>query len=284
MILDHVGISGCILELINSQTLRKTSPSVKYNNRLVKQMEKQELYSTNSITGTCTPKILSYGYTNDSLFYIDMQYVNGKLFTEEFERMSRASLNIYTDTLLFYFSNLENSSSDIYETIELKSVLLDKLSTLHSTSQYVDFISYITNYVNNLKELSLPKTNCHGDLTFSNILFTNNQLCFLDFLDSYIDSFVIDIVKLKQDLYYGWYLNFVPSNNITRIKQILRYIWRQLYFKYSHIINSEIFYILDAINFLRIEPYLQTDKQRLTLHKIIGETELYEKFNSSNDG
>jgi hypothetical protein len=127
---------------------------------------------------------------------------------------------------------------------------------------------------------------CHGDLTFSNILFSKNKIYVIDFLDSYIDSYVMDIVKLKQDLVHNWYLNGmnIDANEVTRIKQIFNYMWKHIEIEFGYIINTVLFDILDVINFLRIEPYITTESQSIALQNAIGGTRLYEKFNSTNDG
>jgi tRNA A-37 threonylcarbamoyl transferase component Bud32 len=127
----------------------------------------------------------------------------------------------------------------------------------------------------------VPKTFCHGDLTFANIIFHKNRLFFIDFLDSYIDSFYCDLVKLKQELYYFWNLRVQNKMNL-RMVQIYKKIWDTLSCKYEKSIQTDEFEILDVMNTLRLEPYLTNDNQRFTLNKMVTSTKLYEKFNSSN--
>ena len=50
-----------------------------------------------------------------------------------------------------------------------------------------------------LSDMLIPVGTCHGDLTFSNILFNGNNYYLIDFLDSFIESPLLDIVKLRQD-------------------------------------------------------------------------------------
>ena len=119
----------------------------------------------------------------------------------------------------------------------------------------------------------VPHTFCHGDLTFANIIFHKNRLFFIDFLDCYVDTFLSDLVKLKQDLHHLWAVRNqdVYSN---RIHQIYQYIWDKLEVRYESFMN-ESFHILDAMNALRIEPYLTSDDQRVILEGIVKSTELY---------
>jgi thiamine kinase-like enzyme len=133
------------------------------------------------------------------------------------------------------------------------------------------------------KTIIVPKSFCHGDLTFTNVLFHKNRLFFIDFLDSYVDSFICDLIKLKQDLYYFWSLK-VQNIDSLRIKQIYKFIWDKLYRRYSSYIDSDGFKILDTLNSLRIEPYLTNQYQRDILYKIIENSNLYEKFNRAYGG
>ena len=61
-------------------------------------------------------------------------------------------------------------------------------------------------------DMHVPYSFCHGDLTFANIIFHSNRLYFIDFLDSFIDSYLIDFAKLKQDLFYFWNLKIQSIN------------------------------------------------------------------------
>ena len=141
-------------------------------------------------------------------------------------------------------------------------------------------MEYLKTYVNST-QIIVPKTFCHGDLTFNNIIFHKNRLFFIDFLDSYIDSFFCDLVKLKQDLYHLWSLKVQEENTLRNI-QIYSYIWKKLSKRYERYINTSGFEILDVVNTLRIEPYLTNTRQRIILDTIVKSTQLYEKFNHSD--
>ena len=163
--------------------------------------------------------------------------------------------------------------------MEFNTKILNKMDSL--SSSYLDLVEYLKIYVNRFV-MNLPHTFCHGDLTFSNVIFHKNRLFFIDFLDCYIDTFLSDLVKLKQDLYYLWGLK-IQNRYSIRHEQIYRYIWNRLEDRYSSFMD-EGFHILDVMNSLRIEPYLTSDNQRVILDKIIKSTELYAFFNSSDGG
>ena len=127
----------------------------------------------------------------------------------------------------------------------------------------------------------VPYSFCHGDLTFTNIIFHPNRLYFIDFLDSFIDSYLVDFAKLKQDLYYCWNLRVQKIDNL-RIHQIYSYIWQNLESRYSNHLNTMAFKIIDAMNLLRIKPYLTDESYRSILKILIEKTDLYEDFSGAH--
>jgi tRNA A-37 threonylcarbamoyl transferase component Bud32 len=280
----HIGLSGCELQLITNKVIRKKSPSIYYNDRLQKQLNKQLLFKSIN-TNIHVPKVLANGYSND-LFYFDMEYIDGNLFSKEFITVSKPSLDAYVYSIISYINETEHVAVDVYSEDELKTILTNKLISLKETSNYTELLLQTIDFVNSKTFSSIKKGTCHGDLTLSNILFSNGNIYLLDFLDSYIESYIIDIVKLKQDLYYNWNVSLVPFDSSLegRIKQVFRYMWGILEENYGDIINTDLFNILDLINLLRIEPYTKTEVQKNLLHTLLQQTKLYEKFNNSNDG
>ena len=112
--------------------------------------------------------------------------------------------------------------------------------------------------------------------------FHKNRLFFIDFLDCYVDTFLSDLVKIKQDLDYFWALK-TWNVHTHRLEQIYRFAWNELENRYSSFMY-EPFDILDVMNILRIEPYLTSEDQRVILDRIIKSTKIYANFISSNGG
>lgn len=268
-----VGLSGCKLELIDSRILRKYSSSIEYNSRLSLQVGKQVLFSHRILKNVDTPKVY-----NIQDGYFDMEYIPGKSFIEFFSTASINDVEFVVDTLFQYFDSLISN----YRIINVQSNINDKIKTLKDKTQYKNYLECIELFVNT-QNVYVPNTFCHGDLTFNNIIFHKNRLFFIDFLDCYVDSFISDLVKLKQDLYYFW---SIRTQNIqsNRLEQIYKHIWNQLHRRYSKFIDTDEFDILDAMNSLRIEPYLTSFEQRSILDTIVKSTNLYANFNSSYGG
>jgi len=269
----NTGLSGCRLELINDRVLRKYSPSIEYNSRLYSQIDKQVLFSQRIMKNVDAPKVYD---VQDG--YFDMEYIPGHSFVEFFSTASVNDVEFVIDTLFQYFDTLVSN----HRSMNIRSSVLEKIETLRDKTQYRHYLECIEVMVEKY-DLYVPKTFCHGDLTFSNIIFHKNRLFFIDFLDCYVDSFISDLVKLKQDLYYLWGIKTqkIQSN---RLEQIYKHIWSELHVRYSEFIDSDVFDILDAMNSLRIEPYLTSSDQRTILDTIVKSTELYANFSGSYGG
>ena len=138
--------------------------------------------------------------------------------------------------------------------------------------------------IEKIENPKIGKSFCHGDLTLSNILFSVDSLCFLDFLDSYIESWVVDLIKIKQDLFYHW--NIKKDCDILNLRsiQISYFLWKKIEDRYKDLINSEEFKILEVLNFLRIYPYAKTEKEIILLENTIKKTPIYEEFNNTYGG
>ena len=268
----ETGLSGCSLELINDRVLRKYSPSIEYNSRLLMQAEKQKVFSNRIYKNVDAPKV--YDIQSD---YFDMEYIPGNTFSEFFSTASVNDVEFVVQTLFDYFDSLISTS----RMVDATNKILKKLDSLKEKTFHKEYIEFLRKYVESNK-IIVPHTFCHGDLTFSNIIFHKNRLFFIDFLDCYVDTFLSDLVKIKQDLDYFWALK-TWNVHTHRLEQIYRFAWNELENRYSSFMY-EPFDILDVMNILRIEPYLTSEDQRVILDRIIKSTKIYANFISSNGG
>ena len=268
----ETGLSGCSLELINDRVLRKHSPSIEYNSRLLMQAEKQKVFSNRIYKNVDAPKV--YDIQSD---YFDMEYIPGNTFSEFFSTSSVNDVEFVVQTLFDYFDSLISTS----RMVDATNKILKKLDSLKEKTFHKEYIEFLRKYVESNK-IIVPHTFCHGDLTFSNIIFHKNRLFFIDFLDCYVDTFLSDLVKIKQDLDYFWALK-TWNVHTHRLEQIYRFAWSELENRYSSFMY-EPFDILDVMNILRIEPYLTSEDQRVILDRIIKSTKIYANFISSNGG
>jgi len=270
----ETGLSGCKLELIGSNILRKHSSSQSYNKRLELQVKKQELFSTQVYRNVETPKVLS---KEDS--YFDMEYVTGRSFDEYFSVCSLDDIDFVFDSLCGYFDGLI-SNAQYYQPEVSKKRLLDKINSLETHTNHLTDLYHIRQMVSSIT-MKIPQTFCHGDLTLTNVIFNKNRLYYIDFLDCFIDSFLCDLVKLKQDLFYHWSLDVQGIKNL-RIRQIYSFLWRKLEKRYSKYVETIEFDVLDILNTLRIEPYLTNEDQRIIIKRMLKCSSLYGNVNCSD--
>lgn len=267
------GLSGCKIELISDDILRKYSSSYEYNKRLLSQIKKQSLFSHFVLKDIQAPIV--FNISKEDLYYFDMQYISGYSYDEYFLHANIDEIEYVFKSLCSYIDFLIDNSRYYHEDVSHK-IFYEKLLSMKDS----DFLYYLINVVAD-HDLKIPHSFCHGDLTFANIIFHSNRLYFIDFLDSFLDSYLIDLAKLKQDLYHKWNLKIYDVKNL-RMYQTYHYLWCKIENRYKDHLDTIAFKVLDAMNLLRIEPYLTNKKHRIILKTLIESTELYEKFNHSN--
>jgi serine/threonine protein kinase len=273
----NIGLSGCKLELLSDNIIRKHSNGLSYNKRLHLQSIKQSSFNNLKLQNISAPKVLFYNFEN--LNYFDMEYCTGENVFQYLEYCSVLEAQEIISTLFQYFDFLVQNSFK-YDDDLVKKNIISKLSSLAPESEYNEIINLIIERYDELNISNVKGSFCHGDLTFGNMLFSKNEIFFIDFLDSFIDSYLIDFAKIKQDLFYHWIAN-LGGNKSLRILQIFSYFWYNISDRYYDIINSQAFDLIDFINLLRIEPYAN-EKNRLLLRNCIESHKYYVNFNCSN--
>lgn len=269
------GLSGCKIELLRDDVLRKYSSSPEYNKRLVAQSKKQSMFAHFVLMDVDSPRV--YQVNLGDLYSFDMEYVSGFSFDEYFSHADVRSVNNILNSLYDYFDFLIDNSKRYHDSVS-KKIFIDKIKTLNQ-SDYLDYLLQVCSD----NDLNVPYSFCHGDLTFANVIFHPKRMYFIDFLDSFIDSYLVDFAKLKQDLYYHWNLRIQGNNNL-RLYQIYYYLWSKMENRYSQYLNTVAFKVLDALTLLRIEPYLTNNRHRSILKTLVETTDLYEDFSRSNGG
>jgi hypothetical protein len=261
------GRSGCNLELFAKDSfyiVRKFSKSLNYNQRLIVQAEKQRAFLNSFIF--IAPRVIDI-ISNGNRVYFDMEYVPGEKYSEYFLHCSILELNKVIENLISLInseldqSRLMNLPVDKFlDKIELIKPLLKEKTDTNSS------VSIILNYLETeIPSALIPVGPCHGDLTLSNVIFSNKKLFLVDFLDSFIETPLMDIVKLRQDTKFYWSLMIeteIPAHQKNKIIQILRYFDNVIdnYFKTKDYYNNWYNY-LEKFNLLRILPYLEDKKE-----------------------
>lgn len=194
------GHSGCNLNLYKDNDkifLRKDAGKIDYNRRLKKQFIKQKLFKLSEVK---TPAIYDYGLDGNGIFYFDMEFINGITLAES---MKSIKIKEIVDLVGLLFRSLPISEGKINS--KAQDIFQNKIRALSSTCNVKN--SYVAEALTMLRNFDfsrVPQSACCGDLTLENILLGSTDIYIIDLLDSFYNSWMIDIAKLLQDLELGW--------------------------------------------------------------------------------
>jgi thiamine kinase-like enzyme len=255
------------LILIPPGVIRKKVTSPSYGERLIKQAEKQIDFVNLNKSSFKSPKV--YNIKREFPQFFDMEYVPGSSFNEYLKFASSSDVDLVLNSI-FEFLDLQFSNSKL---LEANEVILNKLRNLRIKSNYRTLVDRLIEICTKQK-IIIPNSNCHGDLTLANMLFKDKHVYLIDFLDSYLDSVLIDLAKLKQDLYHYW-SPILSGETQLRTYNICDYMWEKLENRYKIELLNPSFAIIECINLIRIEPYLNGEFQRNLLDEMIRRVDAY---------
>jgi len=242
--LKLVGHSGCKLER-KGDLVVKTSPNYDYNIRIANSYEK---IVRQKKTVFRVPRS-ALKMNCDGLLQLEMEYIGGELAIDRLIRSPEIALAFAVNLVTFVEGNKTGKNTIVTEDmLSRKLYAIGDLDGVESLKRLGKF------------SIRLPSGYCHGDLTFSNIIFADGGgVYFIDHLDSYIESPAMDYIKLFQDIDYFWStrysgettLEFHRAMSIMR-NVILGAIENEEWFKYSR--------VLQYVNLARIIPYSKEPK------------------------
>ena len=249
------GNSGCRVSLLNSKKglfIRKTSRDISYNSRLISQFYKQAKFKDSVLK---TPKIFESGYS-EGFFYIDMEYVRGVSMNDYIVNHNPELCNKIISKILF------TDQKCLFPPNEL--ALKDKIQSISSKIKQSNPL--LQECKKNLIRLynadwpNLQLSFCHGDLTFENIIIKDNDIYLIDFLDSFIDDYLLDASKLVMDLIIGW--SWRHSDKVPYVKNSIIFSNMHKMFNDQEIdmINKFVF-----LHLLRMYPYCDCEKAKLKI-------------------
>lgn len=258
------GRSGCRLEVYAAEgtyIVRKYSKDQSYNQRLLLQAYKQQAFQPPGAIFK-VPIIFKKSVDQAPETWFDMEYVHGQKYSEYLERLSIVEIKLLADNFFNYFMDGLNSSVKV---IPDRAVFLNKIQSLESALHdrvelNFDLIQKSVNYLRDIPEAEIPIGSCHGDFTFSNMLFSGDRIYLVDFLDSFLESPLIDLVKFRQDTFFHWTLSIdsnFPSGRGGKIIQIFRYLDDEVFTRLAALPEVRTWYVyLQVFNLLRILPYV----------------------------
>ena len=267
MRLDIQGHSGCDIAIVNEDNelhIHKSTHDPAYVPRLINQANKQMIASRREYQNIRVPRIFEVEQSeNDAT--IKMEYIYSKNFVEYFENAGFEQIK-YLIGAIKYFIDLEINASTM-QTVP-SNILTDKMADvakkvsknvhLKDDEEALELVKRSQEVMNGVGDMELPVGTCHGDLTFSNILFNGNNYYLIDFLDSFIESPLLDIVKIRQDTAYLWStLMYHKPFDKVRLSIVSEKIDEAIdeYFTTQYEWYRKYYMPLQLMNFLRILQY-----------------------------
>lgn len=263
LIKELSGHSGCRVSLYGGSSLafvRKESPNVLYNSRLINQMEKQIRFHDSY--GNC-PRVLSSGYI-EAMFYFDMEYLVGDSISSIIQRSDLVkidSIAIQICEVLLDFSR--RVSGKLPRHLFEKKILEIRQATIFLSPEIRENAEACLSFLEASNWLDIPFGFCHGDLTLENMLVgRDGRLLLIDFLDGPLQSPWLDLAKIHQDCVGLWFLRMpilssqVPPDT-THIMMMLRLLTRQM----KTILNTAfsdaygLLHALTVLQLMRALPY-----------------------------
>lgn len=239
MVFTHLeGNSGCSIYRVND-TVEKVSKDTDYNNRLYLSYLKM-----NDQRRDIFKVPLGLSYRDDvPLHVLCADYIRGFPMALSIENMTIGEAKDFAFKVLdFVFDNMDGGQC-IVDTQTLNI----KIKSCQSTMLLSDEFSY-----------NIPSGYCHGDFTLSNMIDSGSDIYLIDHLDSYIESPLMDLVKLYQDLDFYWSLRYIDQKYITNNFYVNMNVIRN---NIDHCLVSNsytrVMDYLKYVNYVRILPYLQ---------------------------
>lgn len=281
MKLDIQGHSGCDIAIVHEDSdlfIHKSTHDPGYVSRLVNQAKKQIAASRIEYQNIRVPKIFEVEQS-DTDATIKMEYIYSRNFIEHFEQAGFEQIK-YLIGAIKYFIDLEINNSSM-QTVPSR-ILTDKMADvarkvsrndhLNHDEETMELVKRSSEVMDGVGDMVMPVGMCHGDLTFSNILFNGNNYYLIDFLDSFIESPLLDIVKIRQDTAYLWStLMYNKPFDKVRLSIISEKIDTAIdeYFTGKYKWYRDYYMPLQLMNFLRILQYAHDDKVIAYLKRVI---------------
>lgn len=271
------GHSGCTIEFLYEpyrmmpSLIKKGTHDAGYAKRLIRQSEKQNNFlHQNTLPCFTVPKVISRYEDEREAFFI-MEFCKSMDFIDYLSVCGIEGLEILCSRLISLIE--QNLKGSVYEPLDrttvtnkvtdvCEGIMRQPLLEHQRKRRLATFLEQEWNETQNWK---LPVGTCHGDLTFSNLLFKSSgeQIVLIDFLDNFIESPLQDIVKIRQDTCFFWSMMLVTSRSCDtiKIKTALKYIDKCIerhFEKYEFYRSGYRFF--QILNFARIVPYVKSQR------------------------
>lgn len=279
MNIEVKGHSGCQIDVVREGEdlfVYKSTHDKGYLNRLLLQGQKQQEASNLALQHIRVP-VLYEARQTDTEVTLKMEYVYSKNFIGYFEYAGFEQINYFIKALcLFLDYEIKHSPlqtvnaqviKDKFEDVQRKTL---QNPALKGDNEIAELMFQSANRFASVEDMQMPIGMCHGDLTFSNILFNGNNYYLIDFLDSFVESPMLDIVKIRQDSAFLWSrLMYTEDYDQIRLQIVADKIDQKIVEFASQYEWYQYYPLFQLMNFLRILQYAKEENVICFLKTII---------------
>lgn len=274
------GFSGCSIKVEpvgSAYHLIKGTPNSEYIPRLLEQASKQIRYAQLDLPESFyVPRVFDVHKDAESAS-ISMEYIRAFDVVTFLSFAGHEHIEWFQQRLLelVQFFHRHSLISDVP-----KATLIDKLNVTvekilasgrQDSTAIEPLLEKTRRYFDDMPStLRLPTGECHGDLTLSNVLIdpAGPRIVLIDFLDSFVETPLADMVKLRQDTRHAWSCTiFTGQFPKVRLQTIMQYMDGFLdaqFRQYSYYVESYKYFQL--LNLLRILPYITNSRFQYLLY------------------
>ena len=255
------GHSGASVNLGNyggRYFVEKVTDDPKYKDRLKAQFEIQKKFKAYGFFNV--PEIYETDEENH-LFSYRMEYVPSKNFIQFFEHANKEEIDRFVESLIYFLkTELQQAKIQEVSTDVFKKKWESCKANMNALAPefWKDSIKIVDEKFAELGDVMyLPIGQNHGDLTFSNILFKETGDHYLiDMLDSFIETPVMDLVKIRQDSKYLWSLNMAKGKyDEGHMKIVAEYIDEKICEEFEDTVLWNYYDAFQLMNIVRIAQY-----------------------------
>ena len=251
----------------NGEFILNKSLNIEEKKRLNLSLNKQNFWVNKKLTEPFYSLKTNYSF-NKKNFIIKMPFIHGISGDEILFENDLENINLFIKSIINLVIFFKNFKSD-YKYID-KILFTNKLSSLrkYSNPRFNKHVIYLKKLIKKIPTKT-KATNCHGDLTLSNMIAIKSmekkkkfdKIYLIDWLETYAESYFQDLAKLKQDFYYGWSSrNLSPPQKINNLITG-EYIWSKISKKFINKKNISLFKIYMILCLLRIIPYVKDESE-----------------------
>lgn len=254
------GYSGCKIEVKGKVLIKSTNGNYSPQ-RLKKQQEKQQLFKNSvKLPGIIIPNVYFARWKSTEEFMFGMEYFPVDNIIEWLERSTKEELDLFYGKLVRYFIYLDIKS----RFFKVEPVAIEwKYGEVEQKLKNSGLYTFKDKFFSLLSPLEIPFGLCHGDMTTSNILFKSDDIILIDFLDTYTESILQDMVKIRQDTKYMWTLKIYDKEVLdkTKVEFAYDYLDKKIHSFFQRFPYYNKYYrLFQFMNLIRILPYVQ-DKE-----------------------